>query len=316
MSAWASTLSLLSDPRALSTLGTSFLACLVECVEALSIVLAVGVVRGWRPALEGTLAALAVLAVLILGLGPAFERIPLHALRLAVGVLLFTLGVSWWRKAVKRLAGVLPHRDEALAFARYQRAEQASMQAHSARDWTAASTAFKGVCIEGMEVVVIVIGMGSGGASLPAGVLGALLAVLTVVALGVLLRAPLTRIPQTAMKLVVGSILIGFGLFWMGSGAGIAWPGDDWALLLLVGASLGLALAMGRIPQLPPRAGPSAALATATHSVTGRRLAPWSLALGVWIPAALVGLPLVLAAPWQGPLLAVGCAALLMASFV
>jgi uncharacterized membrane protein len=304
--------STLTDPHALSVLGTSFFACLVECVEALTIVLAVGMVHGWRPALGATAAALALLAVLILALGPAFERIPLRALHLAVGIVLFTLGVSWWRKAVRRLAGVLPHRDETRAFARVQQAEQASLGARRAGNWGAASTAFKGVTVEGIEVVIIVIGMGSGGARLTAGVLGAVAAILSVVILGVLLRAPLARIPQTVLKLAVGSVCIGFGLFWMGSGAGIPWPGDDWALVVLVAAALGLALLLGRVPQLPPRRrlfrGP------VDPAPATRRVPLWALMLSAWILAALAGLPMLLAAPWQGPLLAAGCAALLAAS--
>lgn len=302
------------DPRALSALGTSFLACLVECVEALTIVLAVGVVRGWRPALEGTAAALVLLAVLILGLGPAFERIPLQALRLVVGLLLFALGVSWWRKAVKRVAGALPHRDEARAFERAQQAERTALTTAGARDWTAAVTAFKGVTIEGVEVAIIVIGMGSGGARLTAGALGALAAVLTVIALGLLLRAPLTRIPQTAMKLTVGSVCMGFGLFWMGNGAGMPWPGDDWALLLLIAAGLALALALGRFT--PGRLQPQRLEPANARPSSAPRLPPWSLILAAWILLALLALPRMVPLAWQGPLLALGAAVALSASLV
>jgi uncharacterized membrane protein len=221
----------------------SFMASMVEFVEALTIVLAVGVVRGWRSALLGTAAALAVLVALAASLGPSLTRIPLPVVQLVVGTLLLLFGLRWLRKAILRAAGVLALRDEAKAF----EAETASLRQQGAVgrraiDTLAFMTSFKIVMLEGIEVVFIVIAIGaSGQMMLPASV-GALLALLVVVALGLWLHRPLARVPENTLKFGVGVMLAAFGTFWVGEGVGVDWPGSDWALLGLIGAYLVVAL--------------------------------------------------------------------------
>jgi uncharacterized membrane protein len=226
------------------SLVASFLASLVEFVEALTVVLAVGVVRGWRPALLGTGLGLAVLFLLVIVLGPALARIPLDIVQLAVGTLLLLFGLRWLRKAILRAAGAIPLHDEAEAFA----AETASLRrgapAGIAWDWVAISTAFKIVMLEGIEVVFIVIAIGAaGGLLLPASV-GAVAALLLVIVLGVVLHRPLASIPENTLKFVVGVLLSAFGTFWVGEGIGAAWPAADWSILALVAGFLLLALMM------------------------------------------------------------------------
>jgi Ca2+/H+ antiporter, TMEM165/GDT1 family len=222
----------------------AFLASLVEFVEALTVVLAVGTVRGWRPALTGTGLGLAVLAALVLALGPALTRIPLGLVRLAVGTLILLFGLRWLRKAVLRAAGVIPLHDEAAAFA--GEAEALRRQGSAAGGWdrVGVATAFKIVMLEGIEVVFIVVAIGAAGRGLllPAS-LGAFAAFLLVVLLGLLLHRPLARVPENALKLAVGVLLCGFGTFWAGEGLGVAWPGADWSALALVAGFLLTALA-------------------------------------------------------------------------
>jgi len=222
----------------------AFLASLVEFVEALTVVLAVGSVRGWRPALTGTGLALATLAALVAVLGPALTRIPLEVVRLAVGVLLLLFGLRWLRKAILRAAGAIPLHDEEAAYA----GETAVMQSYglvrdAAWDAVAIGTSFKIVMLEGIEVVFIVVAVGAaGGLLLPASI-GALAALLVVILLGVALHRPLAQIPENTLKFVVGVLLSAFGTFWVGEGIGIDWPGADWVLLGLVAGFLAVALA-------------------------------------------------------------------------
>ena len=233
----------------------AFLASLVEFVEALTVVLAVGTVRGWRPALAGTGLALVVLALLVLALGPALARIPLPVVQVAVGTLLLLLGMRWLRKAILRAAGRIALHDELAVFA----GESAQLQ-HGARrlvagwDQVAVATAFKIVMLEGIEVVFIVIAIGAaGGLLLPAG-LGAGAALLLVVALGLVLHRPVARIPENQLKFAVGVLLAAFGTFWVGEGIGLAWPGGDWSILALIAGFLLVALLLSR-----RAAGPAAA---------------------------------------------------------
>ncbi|HUO88324.1 MAG TPA: hypothetical protein VMU08_04045 [Rhizomicrobium sp.] len=213
-------------------IASAFLASLVEVVEALTIVLAVVSLRGWRPAIGGTLAALATLIAVVLALGPLLDRVPLHALQLVIGILLLLFGLGWLRKASLRAAGVIPLHDEDAIFAR----ETAELGAEVARrrtsqDWIAGMTAFKAVLLEGLEVVFIVIAVGAGrGLLLPAGA-GALGACLVVLGIGAVVHKPLSRVPENSLKFVVGVMLSSFGVFWTGEGLGIAWPGSDFALL-------------------------------------------------------------------------------------
>ncbi len=217
------------------TILAAFGASLVEFVEALTIVLAVGIVRGWRSALVGAGAALAVLVVLVAVLGPALMRIPLHLVQLVVGTLLLLFGLRWLRKAVLRSAGVLAKHDEAETFRKETEAlRQQNTGASRSFDPIAFVAVFKSVVLEGVEVVFIVVAIGSRGGLLGAGAAGAVLALLLVVVLGLSLHRPLTAIPENALKFGVGVMLSAFGTFWVGEGIGIEWPGADWALLGLI----------------------------------------------------------------------------------
>jgi Ca2+/H+ antiporter, TMEM165/GDT1 family len=224
-------------------LSAAFLASVVEVVEAFTIVLAVAKLRGLRPAALGTIGGLAVLAGIVLTLGPLLDRIPISALQLSVGILLLLFGMGWLRKASLRAAGVIPLHDEEAIFA----AEAAELGQHAQRkqrnlDWAAGVAALKAVLLEGLEVVFIVIAVGAGGGLLiPAG-LGALAACVLVLAAGVIIHRPLSRVPENTLKFGVGVMLSAFGVFWTGEGLGIAWPGEDLALLLFVTLFLGTGL--------------------------------------------------------------------------
>jgi uncharacterized membrane protein len=217
------------------TVLAAFLASLVEFVEALTVVLAVGAVRGWRSALGGSLLALLLLLAIVVVLGPAMTRIPLDLVQLGVGTLLLLFGMRWLRKAVLRSAGVIPLHDEDAAYAQ----ETASLRRHGAlgRGWdrVALSAAFKITMVEGIEVVFIVIAFGAAGRGLlvPAS-LGAVAALLLVVALGLALHRPVSSIPENTLKYAVGLLLCAFGTFWIGEGIGLDWPGGDWSILALV----------------------------------------------------------------------------------
>jgi uncharacterized membrane protein len=213
----------------------AFLASAVEMVEALTIVLAVGVVRGWRSPLVGVATATLVLAAVIVALGPALRLLPIDALRLVVGALLLVFGLQWLRKAILRASGYKPLHDEEEVF-RQQR-QQAARQAELERaglDWYSFTIAFKGVLLEGLEVAFIVVTFGStqGRLGLAAAAAGAALVV--VACLGVLVHAPLARVPENAIKFAVGLLLTTFGSFWSAEGAGAQWPGDELALLGLL----------------------------------------------------------------------------------
>ncbi len=220
----------------------AFLAALVEFVEALTIVLAVGMVSGWRPALGGAACGLALLGALVAALGPALTPVPIQLLQLAVGTLLLLFGARWLRKAVLRSAGRLAFHDEAGSFA----AETAALRQALGRAlaWT---TAFKAVVLEGLEVIFIVIGVGAAGHVLVPAALGAALAGAIVLVLGLALHRPLTRVPENALKFAVGAMVSGFGLDWIGEGLGFGWPGGDWALPGLIAGWAALALVLVRV---------------------------------------------------------------------
>jgi uncharacterized membrane protein len=234
--------------HAIPSLTAAFLASLVEFVEALTVVLAVGTVRGWRPALLGTGLALCALALLVLALGPALTRIPLDYVQLGVGLLLLLFGLRWLRKAILRAAGVIALHDEEAAFA----GETAQLRSYErARDprWDAVAigTSFKIVVLEGIEVVFIVIAVGAAGGLLVPACVGAGAALLVVVLLGLVLHRPLAKVPENALKFAVGVLLAAFGTFWLGEGIGVDWPGADWSLLGLVAWYLLVALAAVRL---------------------------------------------------------------------
>lgn len=210
----------------------AFLASLVEFVEALTIVLAVGAVRGWRPALAGTLAAAGLLAVLVLAFGPHLARLDARVFQLVVGLLLLLFGLRWLRKAILRAAGVIPLHDEAKEFAETEE----SLRAGAGKpgfDTGAALAAFNGVFVEGIEVVFIVLTLGAINKQLVPAAVGAGTAAVLVVVLGLIARHPLTKIPENALKLAVGALVSAFGTLWVGEGLGLAWPGGVWTPVLL-----------------------------------------------------------------------------------
>jgi uncharacterized membrane protein len=216
---------------ALIVLG-SFFASGVEVVEALTIVLGVGLVRGWRSTLLGVAAAAVVLAALVAALGPALSQAPITALRFVVGALLLAFGLQWLRKAILRSSGYTALHDEDEAFRRER--EEAADAGHDRRaglDWYAFTVAFKGLLLEGLEVVFIVIAFGATSGQLGLASLGAAAAVAVVVVAGLLARGPLSRVPENTIKFGVGLLLTSFGCFWGAEGAGVTWPGDELALL-------------------------------------------------------------------------------------
>jgi uncharacterized membrane protein len=213
----------------------TFLASAVEAVEALTIVLAVGIVRGWRSTMVGVSAAAVVLLAIVAALGPALSVIPISTLRLVVGALLLSFGLQWLRKAVLRAGGYKPLHDEAAAFAS-GRAEAGSAATSTGRmDWYSFTVAFKGVLLEGLEVAFIVIGFGSTQSRLGLAAGAAAAAIVLVVAVGVVVRGPLGRVPENTLKFVVGVLLTSFGIFWGGEGAGVEWPGSDLAIVGVAG---------------------------------------------------------------------------------
>lgn len=227
---------------------TAFLACAVEAIEALTVVVAVGVTRGWARALIAALCALVVLAVVVALAGPRLPALAeLRPVRLIVGLIALYLGSRWLRKAVLRAAGRKALRDERVAF------ERGRAKVAAGDDAAAFATAFSGVLTEGIEVVAIVLALGSGTTqTLTAAAGGALLAVLVIAVLGVAVRGPLERVPENTLKYLVGVMLSAFGIFWAGEGIGIAWPADDVALFYLAGIVLIGALSATRALRARP----------------------------------------------------------------
>lgn len=213
---------------------TALLASLVECIEALTVILAVGAVLGWRGALVGTGLALASLLALVIFLGPVLTFIPSATIHLAMGILLLAFGARWLRKAVRRATGVIPMRDEAATYTRQRTRFLALAAGPGRRTHTGLTAAFQITMVEGIEVVFIVLAIGATDSRLllPAS-LGALAALSVVVALGIALHRPIARIPENALKFTVGVLTCAFGLFWIGEGVGIQWPGEDWAVVAL-----------------------------------------------------------------------------------
>jgi uncharacterized membrane protein len=223
------------------------LACAVEAVEALTIVLAVGTTRSWRSALYGVGAAVLALAVVVAALGPALTALPLNVLRVGVGGLLLVFGLQWLRKAVLRAAGLKALHDEAALFVEGTEAARAaggSTRLGSGIDGYSFAISFKGVFLEGLEVAFIVLTFGANQHQIPLAAAAAALAVALVVAAGVAARAPLARVPENTMKFGVGVMLTSFGIFWGAEGAGAAWPGGDASLLAIIPGVLLLGVAM------------------------------------------------------------------------
>jgi uncharacterized membrane protein len=213
---------------------TTFLASGVEAVEALTIVLAAGLTRGWRSTLIGVAAATALLAALVGALGPALSAVPLSALRVAVGGLLLAFGLQWLRKAILRAGGAKALHDEEAIFEREVAAARTARRGGPGLDWYAFTLAFKGVVLEGLEVVFIVLTFGANAHRMPLAVTGAAAAVVVTVAAGALVHRPLARVPENTTKFVVGLMLTTFGTFWGGEGVGVHWPGSDAAIPVLL----------------------------------------------------------------------------------
>jgi uncharacterized membrane protein len=210
---------------------SAFLASAVEFVEALTIVLAAGVTRGWRSSLAGLGAATVALAAIVAALGPALKLVPLSALRLVVGALLLAFGLQWLRKAILRASGYKALHDEAAIFAREsEEARGISSETRAGLDWYGFTLSFKGVLLEGLEVAFIVITFGSTQGRLGLAALGAGIALVLVAVVGVVVHAPLSRVPENTMKFAVGVMLTTFGIFWAAEGVGARWPGNDAAL--------------------------------------------------------------------------------------
>jgi uncharacterized membrane protein len=223
-----------------------FLACAVEGVEALAIVLAAGISRGWHSAISGVVAGVVVLSAVIAVLGPALAVIPLAALRLFVGGLLLIFGLRWLRKAILRAAGLKARHDEVAIFATEVAAAQAAavIRRPLVGDWYAFTLSFKGVVLEGLEVALVAITLGANQRNIPLAALAAMTAVLVVTIAGALVQAPLTRVPENTMKFIVGIMLTSFGIYWGAEGAGAQWPGADSALLVVVPSVALVALAL------------------------------------------------------------------------
>jgi len=211
---------------------SAFLASAVEFVEALTIVLASAVARGWRSSLTGVAAATVVLAAIVAALGPALTLIPINALRLVVGSLLLVFGLQWLRKAILRASGFKALHDEDAIFAtELAEAQTAERVERAGIDWYGFTLSFKGVLLEGLEVAFIVLTFGSTQGSIPLAAVGAAAALVLVAGVGFAVRAPLARVPENTMKFAVGIMLTTFGIFWATEGAGGNWPGSDAALI-------------------------------------------------------------------------------------
>jgi Ca2+/H+ antiporter, TMEM165/GDT1 family len=237
----------------LSVAGAAFAASFVEAVEALTIVLAVGLARGWRPALTGAAAALVALALIVALLGPLMSVVPIRGLQFVVGVLTLLFGLRWLRKAILRAVGIIALHDEDATFARETRElNEAGRQEAHGFDWLGGVTAFKTVLMEGIEVAFIVIAVGAGRGLLGPASAGALAACVAVAAVGAAVHRPLARVPENALKFAVGVMLSSFGLFWTGESLGVGWPGGDAAVLAFI--VLFLAVAFGLVALLKPRA--------------------------------------------------------------
>ena len=231
--------------------GAAFFGSAVEATEALTIVLAVGLTRGWRAPLLGTVAAIVALAALVILFGQLIvTRIPDSALKLLVGTLLLLFGLNWLHKAVLRSAGVVAMRDEARA---YQQTVSQLQDTQARTDWVGFVLALKGVFLEGLEVVFIVIGVGGTGHGLPTAIAGGLIAAAVVAVTGVFVRRPLARVPENTLKYGVGVILTSLGTFWAAEGMGASWPGDFLSIFVLVAVYFGasrLAVELIRRPAL------------------------------------------------------------------
>ncbi|MCL2652689.1 MAG: hypothetical protein FWD63_02745 [Propionibacteriaceae bacterium] len=212
-----------------------FLACAVEAVEATTIVVAAGATRNWRSALTGAAIAFVVLCVIVAVLGPSIMLLPIWVLRTVVGGLLLIFGLQWITKAILRAAGMKSRHDEAAIYqAKTTEAESAKAERKfGVSDWYAFTLSFKGVLLEGLEVVFIVLTFATNDGHMLVALLAAGLAILIIVAIGVIVRGPLSAMPENTLKFIVAILLTTFGLFWGAEGVGATWPGSDAALLVI-----------------------------------------------------------------------------------
>jgi uncharacterized membrane protein len=217
-------------------------ASAVETVEAVTIVLALGVTRGWRSPLLGAGAAVAALGAVVAALGPALELIPIDALRLVVGSLLLVFGLQWLRKAILRASGLKAVHDEDRVYEEEVRRARDARPAEHGLDGYAFAIAFKSVLLEGLEIAFIVLTLGASQGSTSLAATGALIGVVGVVAVAAVVRQPLSRVPENQLAFAVGVMLTAFGIFWAGEGAGADWPGGDSALLGLIAVTAAWAL--------------------------------------------------------------------------
>jgi uncharacterized membrane protein len=221
-----------------------FVACAVEAVEALTIVLAVGTTRSWRSTWSGIGAALLVLAALTAALGPALTALPISALRVTVGGLLLVFGLQWLRKAILRASGFKPLHDEDALFAEGLEDARRAGAVGAGFDPYSFTISFKGVLLEGLEVVFIVLTFGANQHNVSLAAAAAAVAVAAVVLTGLAVHAPLSRVPENTMKFGVGVMLTSFGMFWGAEGAGAPWPGSDAALLAIIPVTLAFGLGL------------------------------------------------------------------------
>jgi uncharacterized membrane protein len=213
----------------------AFLASAVEMVEALTIILAVGITRGWRAAMTGLGAAVIALALVVAALGPSLVRyVPLGALQVVIGLLLLIFGLQWLRKAVLRASGRKALHDETQIFQREVAELQTETPAAGPFDWTGFTVSFKGVFLEGLEVVFIVLTFGTNEGRFDLSIIGAATALVLVIGTGLVVHRPLSRVPENAIKFAVGLLLTTFGTFWGGEGVGIAWALGDLMLPMLL----------------------------------------------------------------------------------
>ena len=223
----------------------AFLASAVEMVEALTLVFAMGVTRGWKSPLIGSAVALVLLAVIVAILGPVITEIPLTPLRIVIGGLLVIFGLQWLRKAILRASGYKALHDEDAIFARESAAAvNAGTDVRAGIDWYGFTVAFKGVLLEGIEVAFIVLTFGSSHGSVPLAATGAIAGLVIVALVGVVVRALLSRVPENTMKFAVGVMLTGFGVYWAGEGVNIEWPGGTIALAVILIGTLAVAWGM------------------------------------------------------------------------
>lgn len=217
-----------------SVMVVAFLASSVEMVEALTVVLAAGVARGWRSALLGAAAAMLLIAVVAVFGVAILQIVPINVLRVGLGLFLVLFGLKWLKKAIQRQAGLKPRHDERAAYGRAVSVLGTRTSAQRGLDPEAFATAFNGTLLEGLEVAPIIVAVGRTGGHLASAASGAIAAVVIVGVAGLLLRSPLTRVPENLLKFVVGLMLTTFGTFWAGEGVGVLWPGRDLSAVALL----------------------------------------------------------------------------------